>query len=295
MATRRRARFGKRISRERWADGRSTRIIATHYHPDHLGNARVADGALRLPGGDDAGRVPDRARGAGPARDALAFADTCALFAAHGMAADFVAALAARGNAYRRGVPEAPLRFRGIIDGDDVIAGGVAVAGRSAATATRPTTRRCIRPRAACSISGDMLLPRISTNVSASPSDPDGDPLARFLESIAATRGCCRPRRWCCRRTACRFAGSRCASRNCRRITPTGWPNSQDAVDAAAVAGQRRGPGAGPVPARTRPAAAVLRDGRGDRPSQPPVARAPASGVRVAADGAIRFTTWNSR
>jgi glyoxylase-like metal-dependent hydrolase (beta-lactamase superfamily II) len=35
-------------------------------------------------------------------------------------------------------------------------------------------------------ISGDMLLPRISTNVSVWPADPDGDPLARFLDSLAA-------------------------------------------------------------------------------------------------------------
>jgi len=31
-----------------------------------------------------------------------------------------------------------------------------------------------------------MLLPRISTNVSVWPADPDGDPLGRFLASIAA-------------------------------------------------------------------------------------------------------------
>jgi glyoxylase-like metal-dependent hydrolase (beta-lactamase superfamily II) len=35
-------------------------------------------------------------------------------------------------------------------------------------------------------ISGDMLLPRISTNVSVWPADPDGDPLARFLASLDA-------------------------------------------------------------------------------------------------------------
>jgi glyoxylase-like metal-dependent hydrolase (beta-lactamase superfamily II) len=35
-------------------------------------------------------------------------------------------------------------------------------------------------------ISGDMLLPRISTNVSVWPIEPDGDPLARFLDSLTA-------------------------------------------------------------------------------------------------------------
>jgi glyoxylase-like metal-dependent hydrolase (beta-lactamase superfamily II) len=33
-------------------------------------------------------------------------------------------------------------------------------------------------------ISGDMLLPRISTNISVWPLEPDGDPLGRFLESL---------------------------------------------------------------------------------------------------------------
>ena len=34
-------------------------------------------------------------------------------------------------------------------------------------------------------ISGDMLLPRISTNVAVWPGEPDGDPLARFLASLS--------------------------------------------------------------------------------------------------------------
>jgi glyoxylase-like metal-dependent hydrolase (beta-lactamase superfamily II) len=35
-------------------------------------------------------------------------------------------------------------------------------------------------------VSGDMLLPRISTNVAVWPAEPDADPLARFLDSIGA-------------------------------------------------------------------------------------------------------------
>ncbi len=34
-------------------------------------------------------------------------------------------------------------------------------------------------------ISGDMLLPRISTNISIWAVEPDGDPLRRFLDSLA--------------------------------------------------------------------------------------------------------------
>jgi glyoxylase-like metal-dependent hydrolase (beta-lactamase superfamily II) len=38
-------------------------------------------------------------------------------------------------------------------------------------------------------ISGDMLLPRISTNVAVGPADAEGDPLARFLASLAPFEG----------------------------------------------------------------------------------------------------------
>jgi glyoxylase-like metal-dependent hydrolase (beta-lactamase superfamily II) len=34
-------------------------------------------------------------------------------------------------------------------------------------------------------IAGDMVLPRISTNVSVRPVEPEGNPLARFLESLS--------------------------------------------------------------------------------------------------------------
>ena len=40
------------------------------------------------------------------------------MFARHGMAAEHLASLAARGNHYRRGVPEAPHAFSRLIDGD---------------------------------------------------------------------------------------------------------------------------------------------------------------------------------
>jgi glyoxylase-like metal-dependent hydrolase (beta-lactamase superfamily II) len=162
-----------------------TRIIATHYHPDHLGNARwlmerfgcpvVMTQAEFL----TAHAVLDQ-------RAAHSHADVCALFAAHGMATDIVAALAARGSTYCRGVPEVPDRFQSILDGDNVSAGGspwrvICGHGHSPDHASLHSAARGLL------VSGDMLLPRISTNVSTAPAEPDGDPLARFLDSIAAT------------------------------------------------------------------------------------------------------------
>jgi glyoxylase-like metal-dependent hydrolase (beta-lactamase superfamily II) len=162
-----------------------TRIIATHYHPDHLGNARWLMERFGCPVLMTQAEFLT-AHAVLEQRAAHSHADICALFAAHGMTPDFVAALSARGNAYRRGVPEAPDRFRGILDGDDVIAGGspwrvICGHGHSPDHASLHSVARGLL------VSGDMLLPRISTNVSTAPADPDGDPLARFLNSIAAT------------------------------------------------------------------------------------------------------------
>jgi glyoxylase-like metal-dependent hydrolase (beta-lactamase superfamily II) len=167
-------------------DGRPiARIIATHFHPDHLGNARWLSERFGCPVVMTQAEFLT-AHAVLEQRAAHSHAEVCALFAAHGMAADFVEALTARGSTYRRGVPEVPHRFDGILDGDAVVAGGspwrvICGHGHSPEHASLHSAARGLL------ISGDMLLPRISTNVSVAPAEPDGDPLARFLASIEAT------------------------------------------------------------------------------------------------------------
>jgi len=108
----------------RTLDGRPiTRIIATHFHPDHLGNARWLSERFRCPIVMTQAEFLTAHAVLGQ-HTAHSHADVCALFAAHGMAPGFVAALAARGSTYGRGVPGAPERFAGIQDGDDIVAGG---------------------------------------------------------------------------------------------------------------------------------------------------------------------------
>jgi glyoxylase-like metal-dependent hydrolase (beta-lactamase superfamily II) len=166
-------------------DGRPiVRIVATHCHPDHLGNAAWLARRFGCPVAMTHGEflaahalIDDRAAH-GPG-------DTCALFLRHGMAATDVAALRSRGNHYRRGVPEAPTWFERLLADDNITAGGktwrvIVGHGHSAEHAS------LFAPAHDVLISGDMLLPRISTNVSVWPSDPDGDPLGRFLASLTA-------------------------------------------------------------------------------------------------------------
>ena len=158
------------------------RIIATHYHPDHLGNAVWLMERFSCPIAMTQAEFLT-AHSVFEQRASHAFADTFALFVAHGMPEPFVAGLAARGNHYRTGVPEVPAVFERMLGDDDVDAGGthwrvICGYGHSPEHASLYSADRGLL------ISGDMLLPRISTNVSVSAAEPDGDPLARFLASL---------------------------------------------------------------------------------------------------------------
>jgi glyoxylase-like metal-dependent hydrolase (beta-lactamase superfamily II) len=161
-----------------------TRVIATHYHPDHLGNAAWLSErfgcTIAMPQAEylTAHAIAHEHSGFGVAAIAV-------LFRAHGMAAEHVAALEARGNRYRHGVPELPFSFLRIQAHDQISIGPnrwrvIPGHGHSPEHASLYCKSMNV-----C-ISGDMLLPRISTNVSVWPVEPDGDPLARFLDSLTA-------------------------------------------------------------------------------------------------------------
>lgn len=158
------------------------RVIATHYHPDHLGNAAWLAHRygcpVRMTQAEflTAHAIIDQ-------RATHALAETCALFVAHGVSPDQVRALHERGNAYARGVPEAPRTIERIIGGDVIAAGSHAwkvIAGYGHS----PEHASLHSADARLLVSGDMLLPRISTNVSVWPANPEDDPVGRFLASI---------------------------------------------------------------------------------------------------------------
>jgi glyoxylase-like metal-dependent hydrolase (beta-lactamase superfamily II) len=158
-------------------------VIATHYHPDHFGNAGwLAERwqcPVRMTESEylTAHAVADEA--AGYSTEA-----TCRLFASHGLDEQNVAALGARGNAYARGVPQLPVSHVRLIAGDELVIGArhwrvIPGHGHS------PEHAALHCPADKLLVSGDMLLPKISTNVSVWSAEPDGDPLRRFLDSLA--------------------------------------------------------------------------------------------------------------
>jgi glyoxylase-like metal-dependent hydrolase (beta-lactamase superfamily II) len=160
------------------------RIVATHCHPDHLGNAAWL--AAHFGCAVAMSQAEFLAAHAMIGQHAsFGQADVGALFARHGMNAEHLAALEARGNAYHRGVPEAPHAFARLIGGDEIVLGRwrwrvIAGYGHSPEHASLATSEGRLL------ISGDMLLPRISTNVAVWPGEPDADPVARFLASLRA-------------------------------------------------------------------------------------------------------------
>ena len=84
-------------------------------------------------------------------------------------------------------VPEIPATFRRLFAGETISLGEHSwrvIVGHGHA----PEHASLYCERLQLLISGDMLLPRISTNVSLQPALPEGNPLGLFLDSIAALK-----------------------------------------------------------------------------------------------------------
>ena len=167
-------------------DGRPLlRVLATHYHPDHMGNAawlleRVAGTAPLLWSTQSEFQTAHIVWNQLTQYHMSANAE---FFSRHGMLETDAGAHAARGNQYRKGVPELPQRYRRIRDGETLRIGGhdwrvIVGLGHAPEHASLHCADLGVL------ISGDMLLPKISTNVSVWANEPDGDPIRLFLDSI---------------------------------------------------------------------------------------------------------------
>jgi glyoxylase-like metal-dependent hydrolase (beta-lactamase superfamily II) len=163
------------------------RVIVTHMHPDHIGLASWLTEKwqcrLWVSATDyNAARLAT-ASTTGYGGDAAA-----AHFARHGLAdPESIAKVRARSNYYASMVPAVPSSFRRLLDAQVVRIGGRewrCIAGYGHAPEHMSLFSEALRVM----ISGDMVLPRISTNVSVIDVEPEANPLALYLESIERLR-----------------------------------------------------------------------------------------------------------
>ena len=162
------------------------RVILTHYHPDHAGNAGWLCERFGVDMWTTQGEYLTahavRSSSAGYTGEAV-----LSVFRKNGLDPQRAAGMGGRDNRYAALVPEFPLSYRRIIEGDVVRIGGRdwrAIIGHGHA----PEHLSLFSEELNTVIAGDMLLSTISTNVSVWSIDPEGDPLRLFLESLARYR-----------------------------------------------------------------------------------------------------------
>ena len=162
------------------------RVVVTHYHPDHAGNAawlcQRFGVELWMTQGEYLTAHAVRTSGAGYTTDAV-----LAVFRKNGLDEERAGRMRGSRNRYAELVPEFPLSYRRIIEGDEIAIDGHrwrAIIGHGHA----PEHLSLYCESLNTLIAGDMLLSTISTNVSVWSIDPEGDPLRLFLDSIAQYR-----------------------------------------------------------------------------------------------------------
>ncbi len=160
-----------------------TRVIATHFHPDHIG---LAGWLVERTGAGFACGLTDWlfARALKADNSAGQMAAMERFYRRAGLDSTALAAVLGRGNAYARAVHEVPSTLTRLRHGDSVEIGDapwrVIVGGGHTPEPVclfRPGDRPVL-------ISGDQVLPRISPNISVWANEPDADPLTDFLASF---------------------------------------------------------------------------------------------------------------
>nr|WP_158529654.1 MBL fold metallo-hydrolase [Parvibium lacunae] len=160
------------------------RVICTHLHPDHIGLAAWLCERFNCPLWMSASEYGlGRLLSLGvPGTDT---ASLCQHFARHGMQAPArQAELQARGEHFQRYVPTLPTSYIRIEAGQRLVIGGHhwrVLIGRGHS----PEHVSLYCEDLALLIAGDMLLPRISTNLSVFALEPEANPIPQFLDSIA--------------------------------------------------------------------------------------------------------------
>jgi glyoxylase-like metal-dependent hydrolase (beta-lactamase superfamily II) len=182
--------FGTQVTWDLWErhfvdtlEGRPVRrVIVTHYHPDHLGSAAWLVERSQASFWMTTGEFLS---GHAAHDDTAGFDRPTGMdfFARNGLDVSGFPEKLRTGNGYRRGVPSIPKLYRRMMDGDAISIDGhdwrvITVFGHAPEHAALFCASRNIL------ISGDQVLPRITTNVGVWGNQPEGNPLELFLSSL---------------------------------------------------------------------------------------------------------------
>ncbi len=159
------------------------RVIVTHMHPDHIGLAgwlvRKFDVELWITRTEFLtcrNLVSDTGQEA--PQEGMRF------YRAAGFSDELLENYKARFGRFGHGVYRLPSAYRRIVDGGEIAIGGRrwrVVVGNG-----HSPEHACLWcPELNVAITGDQLLPRISSNVSVHPTEPEADPLKDWLDSCA--------------------------------------------------------------------------------------------------------------
>src|SRR5450755_279707 len=167
------------------------RVIVTHMHPDHMGLAHwlTERWAARL---WISATDYNTARLASAATAGFGGRKTADFMASHGLLdSASLEKIAGRTNYYSSMVPKIPDRYRRLLDGDRLAIGSAGakvdwVCHAGYGHAPEHMALHC--EALGLLISGDMVLPRISTNVSVIDIEPEANPLVLYLDSIRRLR-----------------------------------------------------------------------------------------------------------
>ena len=157
-------------------------VVVTHYHPDHVGAAAWLVEKTGAPFWMTAAEYLS----AHAAREDFGGFDrdnTIELYVRNGLPREVVPDAARKGKGYSRGVPAMPKRYRRMMHGDKLSIGGhdwevITVFGHAPEHAALWCASKNVL------ISGDQVLPRITSNVAVWGNQPDGNPLELFLTSL---------------------------------------------------------------------------------------------------------------